>query len=250
MHLESIITNQFEKEGRSFTENYYLLCRKEKRNYTDEEVALLPSISTTHPHYNEWMTRKKSCGKLIDQIKQKGSSLNILEIGCGNGWLAAKLAAITSGKVTGVDINPVAIKQARRVFSQISSLDFITGDIRDDILADGNFDFIVFAASIQYFPSLKDIIGKALQHLTLQGQIHIVDSLFYQPKRIAAAAQKTKAYYQRIGLPGMVNYHYHHCIDELGYFQYNILYDPASWINKLRFDPPPFHHILIKNRYR
>ena len=176
--------------------------------------------------------------------------MNILVIGCGSGWLCAQLANATRDMVTGIDIYPNAIDQARRIFGHISNLEFIPGDLLADILPDRTFELIIFEASIQYFPSFKKIIGASLQHLTLQGQIRIVDSLFYPTNKITDASEKTKDYYQKIGVPGMANYHFHHSLDELRHFQFKILYDPYSWINKLGNNPSPFHHILIKNRYQ
>ena len=35
---------------------------------------------------------------------------------------------------------------------------------------------ILFAASIQYFPSLKQIVDIAVEHLTLQGEVGYVDA--------------------------------------------------------------------------
>lgn len=39
---------------------YFGLRQKEGRIYTDEEVATLPFIYTSHPYYHEWVMRKHS----------------------------------------------------------------------------------------------------------------------------------------------------------------------------------------------
>src|ERR1700739_235600 len=98
-----------------FAENYIRLRKKEERIYTDAEVSKLPDISASHIHYKEWLIRKQSCNKLFKYLKKKSKKQNILEIGCGNGWLSAKLASVTSGDVTGIDINTEEIEQASRV---------------------------------------------------------------------------------------------------------------------------------------
>ncbi|MEI9943399.1 MAG: hypothetical protein WDN26_04195 [Chitinophagaceae bacterium] len=46
-------------------------------------------------------------------------------------------------------------------------------------LKDRQFDIIIFAAAIQYFPSLAGIINTALDLLKEDGEIHIIDSHFY-----------------------------------------------------------------------
>ena len=66
---------------------YLQLREKEGRVYPDEHVALLPDVSTTHPHYKEWLVRQESSQKLLRWLKKKKKPLDILEIGCGNGWL-------------------------------------------------------------------------------------------------------------------------------------------------------------------
>ena len=50
---------------------YIELREKEGRIYSDEQVALLPNISDTHAHYNEWVIRKDSSQKLLRWLKKK-----------------------------------------------------------------------------------------------------------------------------------------------------------------------------------
>ena len=204
--------------------------------YTDEEVAHLPSINSDHPHYYEWKVRERSGKRLLKQVQLTGTSLDILEVGCGKGWLTAKLANITSGKVTGIDINMRELLQARRVFAGLTNLEFIATDISDGLLPDKQFDIIVFAASIQKFSSLKAVIKNAMGHLTLMGQIHILDSPLYIGKNIPAKKQ------------GVVDHHNHH-IGDLESFQYKVIYNPYAWKNKLFAKRDPFCHIVIKNHY-
>ena len=232
-----------------FEQLYICLRQKEGRIYSDEEVAVLPFIHNTHPHYKEWAIRKHSCKALLNYIKQKGNVLNILEVGCGNGWLSAKLAKEIDVKVTGLDINTKEMEQAKRVFNMVPGLNFIYGSLQDDFLKEEKFDMIVFAASIQYFQSLKQTINLAIEHLTLLGEIHIMDSPFYQQPEIETARQRTKAYYSSVGFTEMADHYYHHTFTELETFQYKILHHPHSWKNKLSIKKNPFYWIVIKNHY-
>ena len=75
-----------------FESLYIQLREKEGRIYPDEEVAQLPVTSSTHPHYKEWLIRKESSQKLVSWLKKKKKPLDMLEIGCGNGWLSHKLS--------------------------------------------------------------------------------------------------------------------------------------------------------------
>lgn len=243
LHENSSEENEFEKL-------YISLRKKEGRIFTEKEIRKLPGVSKNHPHFKEWKVRKNSCNKLLKYVKQKGHICNILEIGCGNGWLSAQLSQATRGEVTGIDINRTELKQAKKAFPSKSNLNFIAGDIRNGILADKKFDLIVFAASVQYFKSLKEIINTALQYLTLQGEIHILDSHFYFTQEIFPAQQRTKKYFFEIGFSAMSGYYFHHGLRELQSFNHKLLYDPHAWINKVLFRKNSFYWIVVKNHYR
>jgi protein-L-isoaspartate O-methyltransferase len=232
-----------------FEQLYIALRKKEGRVYSDEELATLPHIHASHPHYKEWLIRKHSCKALLSYIKQKETIQHILEVGCGNGWLSAQLAKHIDVEVTGLDINSKELEQAKKVFGKVPGLDFINGSLQSEQLKDKKFDMIILAASIQYFPSLKETIKLALEYLTLLGEIHIMDSPFYQPQDLEAARQRTRAYYGTVGHPEMAAHYHHHTLSELDTFQYKILHHPFSWKNKLSIKKNPFYWITIKNRY-
>ncbi len=232
-----------------FEQLYTRLRQKEGRVYSDEEVVILPNLDNTHPHYKEWLIRKNSCRALLSYIKQRDTVLSILEAGCGNGWLSARLADAIDAEVTGLDINTSELEQAKRVFGKKAGLKFIKGSLETEALKNEKFDLIVFAASIPYFSSLKETISMAFEHLTLLGEIHIMDSPFYQQQEIEAAKKRTKEYFHALGFAGMEKYYHHHTLGELEPFQYKILHHPFSWKNKLSIKKNPFYWITIKNRY-
>ncbi|HYM93492.1 MAG TPA: class I SAM-dependent methyltransferase [Chitinophagaceae bacterium] len=210
----------------AFEELYLQLRKQENRIYTDEQVALLPDIDPGHCHSKEWQIRKRSSQRLFRYLRAKGKTLEILEIGCGNGWLSAKLSGIASASVTGLDINSYEIEQAKRVFKKNTNLRFEQGNPFTGILNDEQFDIIIFAASIQYFSSLQRIIKKALSLLRLGGEIHIIDTNFYKESELKNARLRSKNYYEMIGHPCMAEYYFHHCIDELKAFNYKVIRYP------------------------
>jgi ubiquinone/menaquinone biosynthesis C-methylase UbiE len=232
-----------------FTDKYSELRKKEGRIYSDEEVVNLPSIKSSHPFYKEWVIRNKSCKRLLLYLKKKNSVQNILEVGCGNGWLTAQLATIANVDIVGMDINTTELEQARKLFSHFQSLSFINSAFNNKVLSDKKFDIIIFAASIQYFESLKKSLNIALGHLTLQGEIHILDTKFYSLHEAIQAQQRSKQYYNSIGFPGMADHYFHHTLEELNEFKYNILYNPISWKNKFSLSKNPFYWVVVKNLY-
>jgi ubiquinone/menaquinone biosynthesis C-methylase UbiE len=231
----------------SFEGLYQQVRKKENRFYTDEEVAQLPEIPAEHPYSKEWKIRKRSAQQLARNLMRKKKTLEILEIGCGNGWLSAKLAAISSASVTGIDVNNEEIAQAKRIFKDLKNLRFEYGNILENILEGQQFDMIIFAASIQYFPSFRKIIQQALSLLRLNGEIHIIDSHFYNRNELEVARQRSKEYFERIGFPEMSSHYFHHCTDELKMFDSKILRKPGN-IKKFIFgDNNPFYWVCIQN---
>src|SRR5438067_1617333 len=103
-------------QGTEFEKEYIALRSKENRIYSDEELQHLPNVEQDHPHFSEWQIRNKSAQRFIRHLTGLRRSLNILEIGCGNGWLSHKMACLPGVQVTGIDINKTELDQARRVF--------------------------------------------------------------------------------------------------------------------------------------
>ena len=228
-----------------FSGLYHLLRKAEGRIYTDEEVALLPIINEQHKHYKEWIARRSSCERLLKYLSDKKKDLKILEVGCGNGWLAARLATIPGSGVTGIDINTDELEQAKRVFDRIGNLEFLNCSLNDESINSLDFDIIVFAASVQYFSSFKKVLHDAMNKLKPGGEIHLIDSNFYSQKEVGAARQRTAEYYQSIGFPEMTDHYFHHSRDDLKQFEHDILYDPHSLVNRFISNKNPFYWIRI-----
>ena len=239
-------TGNGSSDAGAFEKLYMQLRKKEQRLYTDEEVRNLPQVAATHPYFKEWQLRKRSCDRLVEYLDQKNKPLHILEIGCGNGWLSAQLAKNTSGQVVGMDINREELTQAARVFKDISNLKFVSGDIRFAQLEHNNFDIIVFAASLQYFPSLKETVHAAFECLRTGGEVHIIDTILYNRSNVDAARQRSRDYYAALGFPEASGYYYHHCVEDLKNFSRRILYDPFSWIHKFAKNRYPFFWVCIR----
>ncbi len=229
----------------SFETLYTQLREAEGRIYKDEEVAQLPVISSSHVHYKEWLIRKRSSEKLIAYLKKKKRPLDILEIGCGNGWLSHRLSEIPGSKVIGTDINFTEIQQAARVFQHIPNLHFMFASLEPGIFKTEEFDCIIFAASIQYFESLKDTIQNVIPLLKPRGELHIIDSPFYPTQELLAAKQRSRHYYEMIGYPEMTEHYFHHSLDDLKSFHYKIRHNPESVFNMFTKNKNPFHWIGV-----
>jgi ubiquinone/menaquinone biosynthesis C-methylase UbiE len=229
----------------NFEEKYISLRKKENRLYTDEQLRWLPEIEDSHPHYKEWEARKSSCNKLIQHLSNKRIELNILDVGCGNGWLCHHLSKIPGSNVAGIDINKTELNQAKRVFDHIENVEFLFGGIDNERTRNEKFDAIIFAASIQYFPSLDNIIPAALQLLLPEGEIHILDSHFYKSSELEIARKRSFDYYHSLQFAEMTEYYFHHCVDELNPYNHKIFYNPDLFRNRFVKNKNPLPWICI-----
>lgn len=229
----------------AFEAMYVAVRDKEGRLYTDKQVAHLPDVESGHQYYKEWKMRKHSSEQLITFLKKQRRSLNILEVGCGNGWLSARLAGIPKAKVTGIDPNGIEIEQACRVFKK-GNLKFIHAPFNSTSFNEGTkFDVIIFAASIQYFPSLKEVISDAFDLLTPAGRVHVLDTHFYHTNEIETAAERSKDYFTSMGFPQMAQYYFHHPLKQVMGLKHKVMFNPTAFLNKI-IKKSIFYWIKIK----
>ena len=196
-------------------ESLYLeVRRREGRVHSDEIVKKLPEISADHPNAAEWKFRKRT----LDRLKKHpptGTPLRILDLGCGNGWMANRLAENPLWEVWAVDLNREELEQGARLFGR-EQLKFIYADVLQDVLPEKHFDVIVLAASIQYFPDLHELFEKLRKLLNSDGEIHIIDAPVYKNEvERTAAKQRTLHYYTKVGVPEMADYYHHHLLAEI-----------------------------------
>ncbi|GGX87533.1 ribosomal RNA small subunit methyltransferase C [Litchfieldella qijiaojingensis] len=115
-------------------------------------------------------------------LPERGSSFSALDMGCGDGILAAWLAR-RGARVTAVDVNAFAVEATRRTLA--------ANDLQGEVLASDvysalqgrRFDVIVSnppfhqERSIDYGPA-GQLIGEAPHHLTPGGQLVLVANAF------------------------------------------------------------------------
>jgi SAM-dependent methyltransferase len=246
--------NIFYQRERSNFENFetiYIALRKnEHRFYSDEFVRQLPAVPLKHPLRHEWRVRKFTAEKFLNYLPKEHET-TILELGCGNGWLANLLATKGQAKVTGVDVNEAELLQASRVFSNSPNVLFVLADIMTASMPYNRFNYIVLAGSLQYFSDLRSLITRLLTLLGPAGEIHLLDSPLYHPDEVDSAHSRTVKYFSDAGFPEMAAYYHHHSWETLQPFHPEVLYNPNSVVNKLRRKftaASPFPWIRMKAR--
>ena len=205
-----------EPETFQIQETLYLeVRRKEGRVLSDTSVLALPNVSDNYPYAREWRWRSRSFERLQQYFHKRFlGQTQILDLGCGNGWMANQLANNPLYTVTAMDLNREELSQGARLFGR-GNLRFVYGTVPFPALVTDTFDLIVLAASVQYFPDLPTLVQELRKRLNPGGEIHFVDSHFYPNLEAHTAAQaRTRIYYTQAGVPDMAAFYHHHLMSE------------------------------------
>src|SRR5438445_7428374 len=76
---------------------------------------------------------------------------NVLDVGCGAGWLSRRLAKLVpQGRVVGMDVSDEMIRRARRASVDFENLIFVTGEV-EEIPWEPNFFCHVISVDCAYY---------------------------------------------------------------------------------------------------
>lgn len=220
-------------EDQKFDEkNYIEVRKKEGRIYSDDELRSLPGIDLSHKLKYEWDVRKKTMDSLVKYFS-KGKKQTILEIGCGNGWLANAISVKTGNSLIALDVNQLELTQGAQVFKNNNRLKFVYGNISENIFPPEIFESAILSSSIQYFKNLNWLIKRIFYFLKPAGRIYIVDSNFYPEDKVRAAGIRSQNYYKNLGFPEMSGFYHHHSWQELAKFDYRVQNKFACAVSKI-----------------
>jgi 2-polyprenyl-3-methyl-5-hydroxy-6-metoxy-1,4-benzoquinol methylase len=109
-----------------------------------------PAVEDQRRFWNKWNLEARCPQRLNQWTVLRGEAIlrllsslglqrpNIIDLGCGTGWLTERLAAY--GMVTGVDLSDEAIAHAR---SRAPHINYIAGNVFDIPWPEGHFDVVV-----------------------------------------------------------------------------------------------------------
>ena len=116
------------------------------------------------------------------------SGSRVLEIGCGTGAVARRLAErFQSADVVGVDPSPVFIEHAQRRARHIANLTFVFGDGRQLPFENREFDAVVCHTSLCHIPGPDRVLAEAAR-VTADGAWLAVFDGDYATTTVAVAA--------------------------------------------------------------
>ncbi len=221
--------------------------RVERRILTDAEVKRLP-VGDGLWNSSEWAIRARSASRTLHALHRADGALRILEVGCGNGWLA-NLLHEAGHHVLGIDAFTLELEQAARVFAGGPA--WARADLFTSALPMRTFDLVLFAASFQYFSDASATLERTRELLAPGGEVHVLDSILYRSAvEAAAAVERSRAYYATIGVPEMAEHYHAHQLEPLrAHGTLRILATPSGMDRTLqRFGrkASPFTHVVIR----
>ena len=231
---------------KDFEDLYIKVRDKENRVIEEAILKVLPIVPDDFPHAKQWKMRGNSANRFINSSYLKKAN-NILDIGCGNGWFSNMMAVNGMAKVFSLDVNIFELEQGANAFAS-ENLHFLYADVFRAELPEKYFDQIVINSVIQYFPDLPQLFERLFDLLSEGGSIHIIDSPFYEKNEVAAAAERSKAYYASLDCEAMAENYHHHSWESINAFRPKTLYNPKSkkWLNKLiKKEDSPFYWLQI-----
>jgi 2-polyprenyl-3-methyl-5-hydroxy-6-metoxy-1,4-benzoquinol methylase len=106
----------------------------------------------------------------------------VLDIACGPGMLSCAIAKI-AGHVTGIDLVPSMIEQARLLQQEkkLSNMDWKLGDVSELPFADASFSAVVTRFSFHHFLKPSMVLKEMVRVTRPKGKIGVVDVFTTSP---------------------------------------------------------------------
>jgi 2-polyprenyl-3-methyl-5-hydroxy-6-metoxy-1,4-benzoquinol methylase len=113
---------------------------------------------------------EKLTGVLVELVKTLEGVRSICDLGCGNGHISGRLAAL-GYNVTGVDASESGIKIARRSYPKAEFIEALIDRNLGDKISAGNFDLVISSDVIEHLYRPSDLLESAVSLLKPRGQV-------------------------------------------------------------------------------
>ena len=221
----------------SFAKHYLDARGKEGRLLHAAELSAQPLEPPTTSR-KELQFRNFSYRCLLQHLRARrarGETVTrILELGCGVGWLSARLSRDLDVDVIAIDLTAAELFRAQEGAGSVAPRTrFIAACVDAMPIKPHQFDVVIAAAIVQYSPRLSAFTKLACTMCTNAGELLISDSPFYASHELAAARERTLEHYRRIDSAGMASHYHHHSLDELESLQPQWIYSPKNFGQRL-----------------
>lgn len=189
-------------EFASFLKSYRAVRAAEGwRGETPSYYRSLPCSSADDPQHAIWRIRERSFAALLRHAvapAARQGSLNVLDLGAGNGWLSYQLAR-RGHRCAAVDINDDQHDGLGAHRTYDAPFVPIQADFMQLPLAEQQFDLVLFNAALHYAADGAAALSEALRVLRPGGSIAIIDTPTYHDAASGAQmlAERRQQYKQR-----------------------------------------------------
>jgi len=143
------------------------------QSYTSDEYPKLPNIQIDSPQAGVWRIRQESYTRLLSLLP--GRSLSILDLGAGNGWLSHCLTRL-GHQLVAVDWLDDEHDGLGAYHHYPVQYTCVQGDFDALPFKTGQFDVVIFNASLHYSNHLERTLRHACNMLSRDGRIYVMDS--------------------------------------------------------------------------
>ncbi len=123
---------------------------------------------------------KISCQNISEYLNDQKYG-NLLDIGCGTGYLIDMLSKNHKAEYTGLDLSPEMIKEANK--KKIKNATFVEGRSDDLPFEDNTFDIVTCSQSFHHYPETDKPLKEALRVLK-PGGLYIISDTGVGPFRM------------------------------------------------------------------
>ncbi|MCR9171346.1 MAG: class I SAM-dependent methyltransferase [bacterium] len=222
----------------NFEAQYKSIRNKEGRWLSDEMVKLLPTVKRSDPKFDEWKKRAWMLNK-FETYMSLAATESVLDIGCGNGWMTNRISQHCE-TITGLDVGKEELEQAARCFGSETTQFVCCTDWSQ--LPQSSYNLIYFAGSFHYFEPNEAFWESLFGLLAPNGEIHILETQFYNNNEVDAAKLRSSEYFQT--MDASIDYYKHLTWDVLP-DNHEVLYR-SDFRNKLFKNRSPFPWIRIR----
>jgi len=184
---------------------------REREGRSDPEARLARPYLKKGPLVAQWRIRARTYDRFVAAVlvpleRARGRPLSILDLGAGDGWLAARMAArghravaldVRLDTIDGLAAGALLGRQSKRRFARVAAS-------FEALPARGvTFDLAVFNASIHYAADLPLVLSEARRAVRGGGRIVLLDSPFYRSAEAGEAMVRQKERRTRETLPDL-----------------------------------------------
>jgi len=125
--------------------------------------------------------------RLVIDLAQIGPADTVLDVACGPGLLACRLAEVAR-HVTGVDLTPAMIEQAqvKQRSVGLANLSWVVGDAAPLAFPDAAFSVVVTRFSFHHFLDPHRVLKEMMRVCVPGGRVVVIDVFTSSPEQAAA----------------------------------------------------------------